>query len=122
MVYPPDKSRESIHNSIRKRHTYGATDNIVLDFRLGDAMMGDEISADEPQPIRVRVRGTDNVARIHLIRDASCIYKSEPGRQEAEFEYLDQEVGSGEHWYYVRVEQTDGELAWSSPIWVNYRL
>ncbi len=120
MVYTPDKSRESIHNAIRARHTYGATDNIILDFRLGRAMMGDEITADEPQRIHVRVRGTDDVARIHLIRDASYIYKSEPGKPEAEFEFLDNEVGSGEHWYYVRVEQADGELAWSSPIWVNY--
>jgi hypothetical protein len=30
-------------------------------------------------------------------------------------------VGAGEDWYYVRVEQKNGELAWSSPIWVRYR-
>jgi len=27
----------------------------------------------------------------------------------------------GQHWYYVRVEQEDGELAWSSPIWIDQR-
>ena len=41
--------------------------------------------------------------------------------QDAEFEYRDNDVGPGEHWYYVRVEQQNGELAWSSPIWVRYR-
>jgi len=121
LVYTPDTSRESIHNSIRKRHTYGATDNIVLDFRMGEAFMGEEIAADGPQRIRVRARGTNDIAAIHVIRDGEYIYKHEPGSAEAEFEYLDNEAESGDHWYYVRVEQADGELAWSSPIWISQR-
>lgn len=52
MVYTPDKSRESIDDSIRSRRTYGATDNIVLDFRLGEALMGEELRAQKPQTIR----------------------------------------------------------------------
>ena len=119
MVYTPDTSREAIHNAIRKRRTYGATDNIVLDFRLGEAFMGEETASSGPQRAVVRVRGTDEIAAIHLIRDAAYVYKVEPGTQEAEFEYLDVEAGPGDHWYYVRVEQRDGELAWSSPIWIS---
>ena len=121
MVYTPGTDRESIHDSIRSRHTYGATDNIVLEFRVGSAFMGDEVAVDEPQRILVRVRGTDRIAAVHLIRDAGYIYKDEPGRPETEFEYVDTDAGPGEHWYYVRVEQEDGELAWSSPIWVSQR-
>ena len=121
MVYTPDRSRQAIHDSIRLRRTYGATDNIVLDFRMGTAFMGQEIVAEEPQPIQVRVRGTDKVSAIHLVRDGSYVYKVGPGKPEAEFEYLDVDGGSGDHWYYVRVEQEDGELAWSSPIWISQR-
>ena len=119
MVYTPDTSREAIHDSIRLRRTYGATDNIVLEFRVGSALMGAQIVADEPQRILVRARGTDKISAIHLVRDAAYIYKVEPGTPEAEFEYLDVEAGPGDHWYYVRVEQQDGELAWSSPIWIS---
>ena len=119
MVYTPDTSREAIHDSIRKRRTYGATDNIVLEFRMGDAFMGEETSAREPQRILVRARGTAEIASIHLIRDGNYVYKIEPGRAEVEFDYLDIEAPPGEHWYYVRVEQQDGELAWSSPIWMT---
>ena len=119
MVYTPDTSREAIHDSIRLRRTYGATDNIVLEFRVGSALMGAQIVADEPQRILVRARGTEKISAIHLVRDAAYIYKVEPGKPEAEFEYLDVEAGPGDHWYYVRVEQRDGELAWSSPIWIS---
>ena len=119
MVYTPDTSRDAIHDSIRQRRTYGATDNIVLDFRMGDAFMGEELSANGPQRIRVRARGTDRISAIHVVRDAAYVYKVEPGNAEAEFEYLDVDAGPGDHWYYVRVEQVDGELAWSSPIWIG---
>ena len=119
MVYSPSAERHDIWKAIQARHTYGATDNIVLEFRIGDCLMGDECQPAANEPFRVRVRGTDDVAAIHLIRDAEYIYKAEPGRQEVELEYLDQDAGPGEHWYYVRIEQADEELAWSSPIWVT---
>ena len=27
---------------------------------------------------------------------------------------------AGVHFYYVRVEQADGQLAWGSPMWIDY--
>ena len=42
MVYTDDPTRQGILNAIRKRHTYGAMDNIILDVRMGDHFMGDE--------------------------------------------------------------------------------
>lgn len=121
MVYTPDTSREAIHSGIRSRRTYGATDNIVLEFRMGEAFMGEEMEVSGPQRILVRARGTNRISVIHLIRDGNYIYKVEPDRQETEFEFLDMVAGPGDHWYYVRVEQQDGELAWSSPIWITQR-
>ena len=34
------------------------------------------------------------------------------------FEFSDQPITKNTDWYYVRVTQTNGSLAWSSPIWV----
>jgi hypothetical protein len=120
LVYTPSTSREAIFNSIRQRHTYGATDNIVLEFRLGDHFMGDDFTAPVQQRIRVKVEGTDTIETIHLIRDAQYIYKWSPNSRQADFQFSDPAAGKGQHWYYVRVEQKNGELAWSSPIWVKY--
>ena len=36
------------------------------------------------------------------------------------FEYIDADVKVGVNPYWVRVQQVDGEMAWSSPIYVNY--
>ncbi|KPL14312.1 MAG: hypothetical protein AMS23_06985 [Bacteroides sp. SM1_62] len=35
------------------------------------------------------------------------------------FEFIDQHAAETTDWYYVRVTQTNGSLAWSSPIWVE---
>jgi hypothetical protein len=121
LVYTPAATRQAIFDSILKRHTYGATDNIILEFWLGDHFMGDDFTAAQKQTIRVKARGTAPIGTIHLIRDAAYIYKWAPGKMDVDFEYRDTSVGAGEHWYYVRVEQANGELAWSSPIWVRYR-
>jgi len=120
MVWAPATDRRSILDAIRQRRTYGATDNIILEFWMGEHFMGDDFRASSPPKIRVRAIGTGPIARIHLIRDATFLYQLSPGTKEARFEYLDRDAGPGEHWYYVRVEQADGELAWSSPIWVRY--
>jgi hypothetical protein len=38
---------------------------------------------------------------------------------ETAFHVEDEDDGATDDWYYVRVFQTNGELAWSSPIWVG---
>lgn len=40
---------------------------------------------------------------------------------ETSFTYSDEGDGSQTDWYYVRVVQANGQLAWSSPIWVEKR-
>jgi len=59
------------------------------------------------------------VKQIDVIRNNAYIHKVNPDSQETEFEYQDRSSAPGESYYYVRVEQADGQLAWSSPIWVR---
>ncbi len=122
MVYTSSFTREGILDAIRRRHTYGATDNIILDVRMGDHFMGDRFRASQALPIRVRVRGTAEVDKIHIIRDGLVVYTQRPGAQEADFQFADADSGGAgsSHYYYVRVEQSDGQVAWGSPMWVDY--
>ncbi len=36
-----DNTRQAIIDAFKKRHSYAATDNILLDVRSGDHLMGD---------------------------------------------------------------------------------
>ena len=122
MVYTDRPTRQGILDAIRRRQTYGATDNIILDVRMGEHFMGSEFSADAPSPLRAKIRGTRTINRIEVIRGNQLIYTLQPGKQNVAFEYTDREAGKkkGTEYYYVRLQQADGQLAWSSPIWVHY--
>ncbi len=122
MVYTDKVSRAGILDAIRRRQTYGSTDNIILDVRMGENFMGSEFRAAAPLPLRVKIRGTRQVARVEVIRGDKLVYSVEPAKQNVAFEYTDKEAGkkAATEYYYVRVQQADGQLAWSSPIWVNY--
>jgi hypothetical protein len=115
-----DHTRAAILDAFRKRHCYAATDNIVLDVRSGDHLMGDEFVSDRPVTLRVLAHGTRPIARVDVIKDFVHVYTTEPDRQRVEFTWTDAEQRPpGLSWYYVRVLQSDGELAWASPMWVH---
>jgi hypothetical protein len=112
-------TRESLFDAIKKRRSYGATDNIVLEFRSGDHLMGEAFTSAAAPRFTVRTIGTGTIKQVDVIKNRQFIYTTRPGERQASFELTDLEFGPGESWYYVRVLQEDGQLAWSSPIWIK---
>jgi hypothetical protein len=119
MVWAEERSREAVMEALKARRTYAATDNIVLEFWIGDHFMGEEFTADEVPPIRIKVVGTNPIADVHVIRNNRSIYQNEGGSHELELEFRDMDPEPGTNFYYLRVQQEDRQTAWSSPIWVN---
>ena len=125
MLIAEKNSRNELVNAIRARRTYGATDNIIVDFRLveGDReyLMGDEASIAGTPTFRVHIEGTDNIGEVEIVKNNSRVYRQTPETPVAEFEYRDSDTpGEEADFYYVRVRQSDRDkqVAWSSPIWV----
>ena len=58
LVYTPSNDRESILASIRQRHTYGATDNLIVEAWANGHFMGDEFETSERPALRLKARGT----------------------------------------------------------------
>ena len=115
------ETQVAVLDAFRRRHCYGATDNIVLDVRSGEHIMGDEFRAAGPVRIKVRAIGTRPISRIDVIKDFKYVFSTEPGQAVVEFEWTDEERRPpGLSWYYVRLQQDDGQLAWGSPIWVHF--
>jgi hypothetical protein len=116
-------TRDGLFDAVKRRHAYGATDNILLEFRAtsggAEYIMGDAFAASSSPRFAVRVAGTGAVQQIDVIKCGKFIYTVRPGEKQARFELTDREFGPGESWYYARVLQQDGQLAWSSPMWVK---
>lgn len=120
MIWVEEVSREAILDGIRARRSYAATDNILVDFRVDGSMMGSVIRSSGRPRLTAKVVGARPIDRIEVIRNNQYVH-THPGGGSAEvsFEYVDNSAPPGESWYYIRVEQEDGELAWASPVWVT---
>jgi hypothetical protein len=119
-----NSSREALIDAMRKRHTYGATDNIVLDFRVKadgkEYLQGDAVETKGRYTLTFSAIGTGPIRRIDVIHNESYAYSVTPtGKSTASFSYTDPQPAAGENRYYVRLEQEDGALAWSSPVWIE---
>jgi hypothetical protein len=112
--------RQAILDALRQRHVYGATDNIVLDVRSGDHVMGDEFKTTQAPTLQLSVIGTAPLARIDILRDSEVMETIKPGKAEYRGSWTDPKPQAGTHYYYVRVQQADDELAWASPMWIEY--
>ncbi len=117
-------TREGLLDAMRKRHNYAATDNIVLDYRMsadGEEYLQGDIVPGKPAEVELRVRilGTAPVRQVDVIRGQDFVYTLQNQTDDVEFRFVDQDPQAGEQHYYVRVQQVDGQMAWSSPIWVT---
>ena len=81
--------------------------------------MGDEFSVSGKPSLSVHLIGTAPFAKVTIIRDGREVYVNEAKTREVTFNWLDDTAQSGKtSWYYVRGEQTDGQLVWASPMWI----
>lgn len=145
--YPPgltaiiatEHNRTSIADALYQRSCYATTgERIIVGLYLAGLGMGKELSTvDKPGLLINRhltgyVAGTSDLVKVEIIRNGKVIKTYEPDTGYAfEFAFddmvpLDQVVISSKDkrppfvYYYVRVTQEDGHMAWSSPIWVDY--
>ena len=65
------------------------------------------------------VTGTNAIKQMDIVKNQKFVYTSRPGTKQSTFEFTDKEFDSAPAYYYLRVLQEDGQLAWSSPVWVN---
>jgi hypothetical protein len=112
--------RASILAACQNRHCYGATDDIIVDVRSGDHLMGDEFQTNEAPKLQIHIIGTAPLAQLDILKDSAVVETIKPGKAEYQATWTDPKPTAGVHWYYIRIQQTDDELAWGSPMWIKY--
>ena len=119
MVYLDDYTRTALIEALRKRHCYAATDNIILEVKCGENMMGDIFTVDGDVNLDIYARGTDKIKQIDIIKNCEIVKTFKPQKQEIKLVWHDKDATDGESHYYVRIWQQDGELAWGTPLWIT---
>ncbi len=116
-VFAEELTRESIFSALRKRRCYATTGaRILLNFKVNNICMGEEGMVSKPAKIYIRVAGTDTLETITIVRNNEDIYQLSCDSLDQEITWEDPEAPR-KSFYYVRVKQKDGHMAWSSPVW-----
>jgi hypothetical protein len=127
MVLAEDHSREAIVKAMKQRHTYGATDNIVADFRCTaggkEHLMGDDFTTSEAPKLTCKLIGTAPFAKVTIVKDDVEVEVQTPNTDKVELTWTDPNPTPGKtSYYYIRGEQSDAEkqLVWVSPMWIKF--
>ncbi|MFC5368497.1 DUF3604 domain-containing protein [Salinirubrum litoreum] len=143
--YAPELTREAIFDSLQSRRVYGTTQphRIVVDFRIDDQRVGEadsEVSipeADAAREVTVEAAGTAPIERVELVKN-NAVWHEYAGTDDPDADLdsytadlswtddapvegmrWDEERGTDDDTYYVRLTQADGGMAWAGPIWVT---
>jgi hypothetical protein len=79
--------------------------------------MGEEVILASPPTVTVLVAGTAPLTRVELIRGERVVEIWKDGGLDLTATWQDTSLTPT--FYRLRVLQTDGEMAWTSPIWVT---
>jgi hypothetical protein len=123
-------TRSAVFSAMQQRRTFATTGHRpILRFRVEDGGVklgqGSELISRDPV-LRWRYSGTEKVERLRLFRvgmkeDAAqtvLIEEQDPGLDlVGELSLGPSSAGSAAYWLEIR--QWDGEIAWSSPIWLS---
>ncbi|MBU7004195.1 MAG: DUF3604 domain-containing protein, partial [Theionarchaea archaeon] len=133
-VWSSNNNREKIWRSLRDRRCYATTGaRMILRISVNGHPMGSEFAMekDETRSIDLTASGTSRIGSVELVRNNEVLAVEKPNRFDAKLHWTDPEpfdsvalpstVWSEKPYifYYVRVGQVDGEMGWSSPVWVE---
>ncbi len=118
-IWSEGLTREAVFDALRKRRVFATTNvRVVLRFSVNGHPMGSEIRIDGERVLAVEASSECPLARIEIVRNGKVLAGRQPGERTVTWEVKD----GGERatdWYYARLSRQDGQMAWSSPIWVD---
>lgn len=137
-IIATEHSRNALLEALYNRSCYATTGKrIILGFQLASFGMGSETSTAQKHGLLINrhlhgfVAGTTKLKTVEIIRNGQVLVSYTPNEYAFDFAYDDLEplekvsIDAKDKkppfaYYYLRVTQEDGHMAWSSPIWVDY--
>ncbi|EFB41147.1 hypothetical protein pah_c050o124 [Parachlamydia acanthamoebae str. Hall's coccus] len=136
-IIAQEHSRNALIEALYKRSCYATTgERIIVGLYLAGMPMGSEMDTSEKHGLIVNrhisgyVAGTAPLKSVEIIRNGTVIHTLKSDTYYLNFTYDDmttlnkvcftpKDKKPPFVYYYLRVIQEDGNIAWSSPIWVD---
>ncbi|MFA6915221.1 MAG: DUF3604 domain-containing protein [Parachlamydiales bacterium] len=132
-----EHTRQAIFDALWNRHCYATSGpRIIVGISIAGATMGSEITTADKPGLRVNRHiaayavGTEKLSKVEIIRNGVVVHTVKPTDYHVDFTYDDMDpwnkllIDAKDKkpsfvYYYLRVTQEDGNMAWSSPIWID---
>lgn len=121
-ILAKELTRESLFDALCNKRVYATTGNkLILDFRIDGHYQGEEIVTTKTPTIQVNVMDTTKLRWVILVRNNKDLHYYGGEGTQCTYTYDDKEIPVGTSYYYLRIVFDNGNMAWSSPIWVHYK-
>lgn len=131
-----EHSRQALFEALYNRSCYATTGpRMIVGLQIAGGGMGSELTTADKPGLRINrhitgyIAGTCKLDKVEIIRNGSVLKTFHPDNYHYEFSYDDLEPLNKVSitidkkppfiFYYLRAQQEDGNIAWSSPIWVD---
>ena len=104
-LYAKDLTPDALFDAYRNRRCIATQGfNIFVDFRVADTFIGGEVHIGEAPGIRAEIQANDPIDYVEVLRDGESIFWQSPKGQQLSFDFLDDELAEGDHFYYLKVK------------------
>ncbi|NDD58366.1 MAG: DUF3604 domain-containing protein [Chlamydiae bacterium] len=137
-IFAIEQTREALMLALYNRQCYATTgERIIVGFSIAGSLMGAELNTKAKPGLGFNrhitgfVAGTTGIKEVSIIRNGEVLHTFHPKESYFEFAHDDSESiqkiaypAKDEKppfcYYYLRTQQEDGHIAWSSPIWIDH--
>ena len=128
-------TREAVWEALMARRCYATTSvRMLLDFDLNGLCMGEDVRLAEGDGARFAARaltvkavGMCPLDRVVIVRNGDEVHSVGVDGMECSVQWEDGEAldgvrdaGIGGVYYYAKVYQKDGNVGWTSPVWLTF--
>ncbi|MFN8179831.1 MAG: FlgD immunoglobulin-like domain containing protein [bacterium] len=123
-IWAPALTKADILQALAARRTFAMevsppTDRMQLQFTSEGHWMGSEFStAADSVHFQAIASAETNLASLQLYRNGVFLKSIGAGGTSATWSTFDT-PGPGDFWYVMKLNQADGDHAWSSPVWIH---
>lgn len=125
VIEASELTRESVYDAIKNMRVYATEDeNLRISYEVNGNTMGSILPKTNKLDFEINVEDIDegdNLKKISIIGDGGKVVKSIDNINDTKKEWkfsLDESTSS---YYYVKVEESDKDIAVTAPIWVGER-
>ena len=134
-VLCPELTRQAVWDALNARRCYTTTSvRILLDFSLNGRLMGEDVRVTDQnaadfaeRALTVRAAGTYPLDEVVIVRNGEEVFSEKVEGMETRVAWRDEadladvrDNGVGGVYYYAKVRQRDGNMAWASPVWLTF--